>query len=55
MIEGARDHEADELRENLRMKKIPAKMTPASLYRYNLQWDRIGVNIYKNQEHIRYS
>ncbi|XP_053407147.1 uncharacterized protein LOC123546872 [Mercenaria mercenaria] len=54
MIEGARDTEADKLRENLRMMKIPTKMTSAGLFRYNLQWDKIGVSIFKNQEHISY-
>ncbi|XP_053386344.1 NACHT domain- and WD repeat-containing protein 1-like isoform X2 [Mercenaria mercenaria] len=54
MIEGARDTETDKLRENLRMMKIPTKMTSAGLFKYNLQWDKIGVNIFKNQEHISY-
>lgn len=47
------DTEAEELRAHLRMEKIPTKMTEG-LFRYNVLWDKVGVNILRNKEHIRY-
>lgn len=54
LTEGCLDTEAEELRERLRMEKLPAKLPSSQLYRYNISWDAIGINLYNNEEHIRY-
>lgn len=55
MIEGEIDTEAEALRESMSMVKIPAKMKSTGLFRYTLPWDEVGINVFKNKEHIRYS